>query len=126
MKSLLGYALLLLAAAPVAGGSLSVVNGRPDEMADSQSGELLRIVSANAGGARVTLRTQPSLMLTCDSAANPTCLAWVARGRKVRVELRRSDAAPRPGQWRDDCAGTTEPDCAVRMDRGRTVMVDWR
>ncbi|AQR72844.1 hypothetical protein [Sphingomonas sp. LM7] len=113
-----------------------VVIGGPSTIgADSASGQAIRIVSANSGGARVSIDTDPDVALVCDDKPQKTtCHAWVKTGSVIRVALRRpagprtplgQGEAPAPGQWSYDCVGTTGPDCTVRMSQTRTVFVDW-
>lgn len=113
-----------------------VVLGGPSTIgADSASGQVIRIVSANSGGARVSIDTDPDVGLVCDDKPEKTtCHAWVKTGSMIRVALRRpagprtmpgQGKAPAPAQWAYDCVGTTGPDCTVRMTQTRTVFVDW-
>jgi hypothetical protein len=112
-----------------------LLDGKSTIGADSASGQSIRIVSANPGGARVSIDTHPDVALICDDKAPRTsCYAWVKTGSVIRVSLRRpagprmlpgQGAAPKPGQWGFDCVGTMGPDCTVTMNQARTVFVDW-
>jgi len=112
-----------------------LLGGKSTIGADSASGQAIRIVSANSGGARVSIDTDPDVALVCDDKADKTtCYAWVKTGSVIRVSLRRPPSprtlpgqgvAPTPAQWVYDCVGTTGPDCTVTMNQTRTVYVDW-
>lgn len=125
---------VILASAPGV-AQIAMLNGKATNIADSNTGRLLRIVSVNPGGVRVSVRTEPSIALVCDARTPAsTCTAWVRAGSKVTVILRRppdaravpgAGAAPHRTQWRGDCAGTTAVDCVVTMDADRVVQVDW-
>ncbi|NIJ20682.1 hypothetical protein FHS95_002374 [Sphingomonas naasensis] len=122
------------AAAPGA-AQVILLGGKSPIGADSASGQTIRIVSANAGGARVSIDTDPDVALICDDRSEKTtCYAWVKTGSVIRVALRRpasprtvpgQGAAPTRAQWAYDCIGTAGPDCTVTMNRTRTVFVDW-
>lgn len=122
------------AAAPAA-AQVVVIGGKSTIGADSASGEAIRIVSANSGGARVSIDTDPDVALVCDDKpGKTTCHAWVLTGSVIRVALRRPTGprmmpgqgeAPAAAQWSYDCVGTSGPDCTVRMTQTRTVFVDW-
>jgi hypothetical protein len=121
-------------AAPAA-SQVILLGGKSTIGADSASGQSIRIISANSGGARVSIDTDPDVALVCDDKVQKTtCYAWVKTGSVIRVSLRRpasprtlpgQGAAPMPGQWAYDCVGTTGPDCTVTMNQSRTVFVDW-
>ncbi|PXA97068.1 hypothetical protein DMC47_15965 [Nostoc sp. 3335mG] len=114
-----------------------VLNGKSTIGSDSSAGQLLTVVSANSGGARVSIRTGPDVALVCDQKAPVTrCSAWVKTGARILIQMRRpaSPLVP-PGrgtpptreQWgRSGCPGTlTGTDCIVVMSAARTVAVDW-
>ncbi|NYT40753.1 hypothetical protein HZY97_08295 [Sphingomonas sp. R-74633] len=118
-----------------ASAQVILLDGKSTIGADSASGQSIRIVSVNPGSARVSIDTNPDVALICDDKApKTTCFAWVKTGSVIRVSLRRppnartlpgQGVAPSPAQWAQDCAGTTGPDCIVRMNQARTVFVDW-
>ena len=118
-----------------AAAQVILLGGKSTIGADSASGQSIRIVSANSGGARVSIDADPDVALVCDDKADKTtCYAWVKTGSVIRVSLRRPQSprtlpgqgvAPAPAQWAYDCVGTTGPDCTVTMDQTRTVFVDW-
>lgn len=122
-------------AAKPAQAQVILLAGKSTIGADSASGQSIRIVSANSGGARVSIDTDPDVALVCDDKADKTtCYAWVKTGSVVRVSLRRppnprtlpgQGIAPALAQWAYDCVGTTGPDCTVTMNQARTVFVDW-
>lgn len=124
----------MLASAPSV-AQVAMLNGKVTNIADSNTGKLLKIVSINPGGVRVSVKTDPSIALVCDARAPATtCTAWVKAGSKVTVILRRPQSVrglpgdglpPHHMQWRGDCAGTTANDCVVTMDADRIVQVDW-
>ncbi|MEN3749456.1 hypothetical protein TPR58_19935 [Sphingomonas sp. HF-S3] len=135
-----GVAVAVIAAFAVAAAGRAqvvVLNGRSAIGSDSSAGQLVTIVSANSGGARVSIRTDPEVALICDQKAPVTrCSAWVRTGARIRVEMRRPDsprvppghgAAPTREQWgRGGCPGTLAgADCTVVMSAARTVAVDW-
>ena len=122
--------------AGVAGASQVVLLGGKSTIgADSASGQSIRIVSANSGGARVSIDADPDVALVCDDKPDKTtCYAWVKTGSVIRVAMRRPQSprtlpgqglAPNPAQWAFDCVGTTGADCTVTMNQPRTVFVDW-
>lgn len=123
-----------LAASPVL-AQVVVLNGKSTIGADSASGKAIRIVSANSGGARVSITTDPAVALVCDEKVPlTTCYAFVKTGSVIRVALRKpangrtlpgQGIAPTPAQWAYDCIGTSGPDCTVTMNQPRTVFVDW-
>lgn len=127
-------AALVFAACPAA-AQVVVIGGTSTIGADSASGVPIRIVSANSGGMRVSIDTDPDVALVCDNKEpKTTCYAYVKKGSVIRVAMRRptgprampgQGVAPQPSQWAYDCIGTTGPDCVVTMDRVRTVFVDW-
>lgn len=122
-------------AASSAVAQVVVIGGKSTISADAASGVPIRIVSANSGGVRVSIDTDPDVALVCDNKEpKTTCHAYVKKGSVIRVALRRptgprmmpgQGAAPQPSQWAYDCMGTTGTDCTVTMDRVRTVFVDW-
>ncbi|WP_404338547.1 hypothetical protein AB2M62_06250 [Sphingomonas sp. MMS12-HWE2-04] len=124
----------LLVAMPAV-GQVVVLNGKSSIGSDSNSGRLLTIVSANSGGIRVSIKTDPAVALICDEKPVTTCSAWVKQGERITVSLRRPDS-PRtpPGQglpptvaeWGRGCQGTISGgDCLVAMRESRSVSVDW-
>jgi hypothetical protein len=119
----------------VAAAQVVLLGGKSTIGADSASGQSIRIVSANSGGARVSIDADPDVALVCgDKPDRTTCYAWVKTGSVIQVALRRPQSprtlpgqglAPSPAQWAFDCVGTTGPDCTVTMNQPRTVFVDW-
>lgn len=125
----------LLAAFPAA-AQVVVLNGKSTIGSDSNAGKMLRIVSANSGGVRVSIVTDPAVALICDERTPRTgCAAWVKAGTRIAVSLRRPDtprtppgqgALPSPARWGRGCPGTiSNGACVVTMTEGRTVSVDW-
>lgn len=131
-----GLPLAALGTAAALRAQVVVLNGPSTIGSDSKNGHPIRVVSQNSGGARVSIRTEPAVALTCDDKVpRTTCYAFVKPGERITVSLRRplplrtkpeQGAAPKPDQWAYDCVGTTGPDCIVTMTQPRTVMVDWR
>ena len=125
----------LLASASTAPAQVVVLNGKSTVGSDSKNGKAIRIVSANSGGQRVSIVTEPAIALVCDEKTPlTTCLAYVKPGTRVTAKLRLPTSVrtlpgtglpPKPDQWKYDCVGTTGNDCTVAMTQTRTVMVDW-
>jgi hypothetical protein len=131
-----GCVITALGFGPVgAAAQVVLLGGKSTIGADSASGQSIRIVSANSGGARVSIDADPDVALVCDDKPDKTtCYAWVKTGSVIRVAMRRPQSprtlpgqgtAPNPAQWAFDCVGTTGPDCTVTMSQPRTVFVDW-
>ena len=127
-----GAVALLVLPVSAATAQVTVLNGPSTVGSDSVNGRKLQILSANAGDATVTLRTEPAIALVCDQATPTTlCFAYVQPNIRVRISPRRATppsgrpAGPTVRQWGRDCADNTGPDCIVTMDQNRTVLIDW-
>ena len=135
MRATKVIAAMALLTATAGGAQVVVLNGKSTIGADAKTGQAVRVVSANSGGQRVSITSEPAVALVCDEKTPlTTCFAYVKTGSRIAFKLRRPTSprtipgqgvAPKPSQWAYDCVGTRTPDCTVVMKQTRTVMVDW-